>query len=452
MSAVSQRAARPSRSIELPYAAQFATAREALPGHDLAWVISERDAAIARFSELGLPSQKVEDWKYSNLTPLAKTDFTEPNRKAIDAARDEVAKRFPKESAAGRLVFVNGMLDGPLSVLDELPAGVRVLGLADAMAGDGDLLKSQLDAVPVLNGHALAALNAAFMADGCLIILEPNAELALELLFVAAPDVGAVAYHPRISIAAGAGSKLALGEQHTALGEFEYWSNPVTAISLGEAARVRHYKLQEESGRAWQTALTKARISAGAAYESFSVATGGRYARNEIEIVLEGAGASCELGGGFLLAGEQQIDNRLQVDHAAPECTSRQTYKGVLDESAHGVFQGKTVVHRDAQKSDGNQLSRALLLSPNAIMDAKPELEIYADDVKCSHGATVGELDGEQLFYLRARGIDEASARSLLIVAFLEEHLRSVNDEAARAWLQGAVSRWLAQHLSVGEG
>ena len=219
--AVSPQAARPSRSIELPYAAQFAAAREELPGHDLSWVTSERDAAIARFSELGLPSQRVEDWKYSNLTPLANTDFTAPDRKAAEAARAEVAERFPKESAAGRLVFINGMLDGPLSALEELPAGVRVLGLADAMADEGDLLKSQLEAVPTLTGHALAALTAAFMADGCLIILEPDTELALELLFVAAPDVGAVAYHPRISIAAGAGSTLALGEQHTALGDLE---------------------------------------------------------------------------------------------------------------------------------------------------------------------------------------------------------------------------------------
>jgi len=435
----------------LPYAAQFAAARTNLPGYDLAWINSQRDAAIARFSELGLPSQKVEDWKYSNLSPLAKTEFTGADRKAAEAARDEVARRFPKESAAGRLVFINGILDGPLSAFENLPDGVRVLGLAEAMVGEGDLLKAQLGVVSAFNGHALAALNAAFMADGCLIVLEPDAELALELLFVAAPDAGAVAYHPRITIAAGAGSRLTLGEQHTALGDPEYWSNPVTVMTLGEAAQLRHYKLQEESGRAWQTSLTKARLAAGATYENFVVATGGRYMRNEIEVMLEGSGASCDLGGGFLLAEKQQVDNRLQVDHAAPEGTSRQTYKGILDGHAHGVFQGKTVVHRDAQKTDGNQLSRALLLSPDAIMDAKPELEIYADDVKCSHGATVGELDGEQMFYLRARGIGEAAARSLLIAAFMEEHLQSISDEAAREWLHGAVSRWLVQHLSLGE-
>ena len=270
--------------------------------------------------------------------------------------------------------------------------------------------------------------------------------MALELLFVAAPDVGAVAYHPHISIAAGAGSRLNLGEQHASLGDLEYWSNPVTSMRLGEAAQVRHYKLQEESGRAWQTSLTKARLAADATYENFVVTTGGRYARNEIEVALEGTGASCELGGSFLLSGEQQVDNRLQVDHIAPNGTSRQTYKGVLDEHSHGVFQGKTIVHRDAQKSDGNQLSRALLLSPDAIMDAKPELEIYADDVKCSHGATVGELDDEQMFYLRARGIDEATARGLLVSAFLNEHLNLVSDSSARNLLAAAVSEWLQQH------
>jgi len=450
--AILPRTSRAGRSIDLPYAAKFAASRTDLPGGDLPWLTSGRDAAMARFLELGLPSQKAEDWKYSNLSPLAKSDFTGPNQKAADAARDEVAQRFPKEGAAGRLVFINGMLDDSLSVLDNLPTGVRVIGLADAITGESDLLKGEMDAMPVLNGHALAALNAAFMADGCLIILEPEAELALELLFVAAPDICAVAYHPHISITAGAGSRLALGEQHVSLGDIEYWSNSVTAMRLGEAAQVRHYKLQEESGRAWQTALTKARLAAGATYENFIVTTGGRYARNEIEIVLEGAGAFCELGGSFLLTGEQQVDNRLQVDHIAANCTSRQTYKGVLDERSHGVFQGKTIVHRDAQKSDGNQLSRALLLSPDAIMDAKPELEIYADDVKCSHGATVGELDGEQMFYLRARGIDEASARSLLIAAFMEEHLQSITDDAARDWLRGAVSAWLAQCLPGGEG
>ena len=406
MGAVSPRTARASRSIDLPYATKFAAARADLPGRDLPWLTSGRDAAMARFSELGLPSQKVEEWKYSNLSPLAKTDFTGPDRKAADSARDEVAQRFPKESAAGRLVFINGMLDGPLSELENLPTGVRVIGLADAIIDESDLLKAELDTVPALNGHALAALNAAFMADGCLIILEPEAELALELLFVAAPDVGAVAYHPHISIAAGAGSRLNLGEQHASLGDLEYWSNPVTSMRLGEAAQVRHYKLQEESGRAWQTSLTKARLAADATYENFVVTTGGRYARNEIEVALEGTGASCELGGSFLLSGEQQVDTRLQVDHIAPNGTSRQTYKGVLDEH----------------------------------------------DVKCSHGATVGELDGEQMFYLRARGIDEASARSLLIAAFMEEHLQSITGDAARDWLRGAVSGWLALRLSGGAG
>ena len=443
MNTSSPLSADPGRSIALPYAARFAVAD--LPGGDLPWLADGRDAAMARFAELGLPGQKVEEWKYSNLKPLAKTEFTDPDRMAIEAVHDGIARRFAKESAAVRLVFVNGMMDRISTEMDELPAGVRVLGLADAIAQEGDLLKSHLHAFPEQNGHALAVLNAALMADGCVVILEPDAELALELLFVAAPDGGAPAYHPRISILLGTDSRLSLGEQHVSLGSHEYWSNPVTDIRLGESARMLHYRLQEESSLAWQTALTQVRAAFGASYENFLIATGGRYARNEIEVALEGEGASCDLGGGFMLAGDQQIDNRLSVDHAAPNCVSRQSYKGVLDEFAHGVFQGKTLVRRDAQKTDGNQLSRALLLSPDAVMDAKPELEIYADDVKCSHGATVGELDNEQLFYLRARGIDEAAARGLLIAAFLEEHVQSVSDEAAREWLTSAVTGWLAR-------
>jgi Fe-S cluster assembly protein SufD len=443
MSALLPQAAGPGRSIAPSYAA---AARGALPGGDLPWLVADRDAAMARFAELGLPGQKVEEWKYSNLAPLAETEFTAPDPAAAASARAEIAERFPREDgAAARLVFVNGMFDGSLSVLGDTPAGVRVAGVAEAMARDGDLLEAALGSGASSPDHALAVLNTALMADGCVIAVDPGAEYALDLLFIAAPDAGAPAYHPRLAIAVGAGGQLSLRERHAALGGFAYWSNPVCDIRLAERARMRHYKLQEESALAWQTALVSARVSRGGAYENFTVATGGRYTRNEVAVALEGERASCELGGGFLLSGEQHVDNRLRVDHKSPEGVSRQSYKGVLDERAHGVFQGKTVVHRDAQKSDGNQMSRALLLSPDAVMDAKPELEIYADDVKCGHGATVGELDGEQMFYLRARGIGEAAARRLLIAAFMEEHVQAVSDEAARDWLAGAVHDWLAR-------
>ena len=443
MTAVSS-VARPGRSIALPYAASFDALRADLPGGNLPWLSAARSTAIEHFIDLGLPSQKVEEWKYSNLSALAKTEFTGPAQTDADAARAEVVARFAKQDARqSRLVFINGMLDKALSDRIDPSDGVRVLGLAEAMAGDGDFLKQHLAAAPPLNGQALASLNSAFMSDGCIVTLNADAELALELLFVAVPSAGVPAYHPRISIAAGANSRAVIQERHVALGASDYWSNPVTAINLDRGARVRHYKLQDEGEGAWQTALTKAHLADAAVYENFIVSAGGRFARNEIEVALEGAGASCTLGGSFMLAGSQQVDNRLFVDHAAPDCTSRQIYKGVLDEKAHGVFQAKTLVRRDAQKSDGHQLSRALMLSPDAVMDAKPELEIYADDVKCSHGATVGELDDEQMFYLRARGIDEATARGLLIAAFLNEHLDLVSDEPAREMFAAAVSEWL---------
>jgi Fe-S cluster assembly protein SufD len=438
---------RPGRSIVLPYAANFAALQDDLPGGNLPWLAADRSAAIARFTALGLPSQKIEAWKYSNLTPLAKTDFVAPERSIADAVRTQIGTDFAKLNAQHqRLVFINGILDKTLSDRADPADGVRVLGLADAMAEDGDFLKAQLSGAPSFNSNALAELNSAFMADGCIILLQPDAEATLELLFVAVAGEGSPAYHPRLLIAAGADSCAMIQERHVALGDGEYWSNPVCSINLDRGAHLQHYKLQQESPAAWQTALTKARLAETANYENFTISTGSRLARNEIEVVLEGANASCTLGGSFMLSGSQQVDNRLFVDHAAPDCTSRQVYKGVLDERAHGVFQAKTLVQRDAQKSDGHQLSRALMLSSDAIMDAKPELEIYADDVKCSHGATVGELDDEQMFYLRARGIDEVTARGLLISAFLNEHLNLVSDSSARNLLATAVSEWLQQH------
>lgn len=443
MNAVSPLTTNPSCSISFPYAAQVSLAN--LPGGDLSWLVDGRSRAMAGFVELGLPSQKVEEWRYSNLSPLANTDFTAPELTAADLVRAEINERFGEMKSMARLVFVNGWLDGASSELTNLPVGVRVLGLADAIAEESDLLKTHFCDSLEQYDHALALLNSALTADGCLVILEQEVELELELLFIATPDGGTPAYHPRISILVGAGSRLSLREQHATLSSHVYWSNSVTNIKLDENARMCHYRLQEESGHSWLTSWTKVRAARGAFYDNFIVATGGRYSRNEIEVALEGEGAGCDLSGGFMLMGEQKIDNRLRVDHAAPNCISRQSYKGVLDERAHGVFQAKTVVRRDAQRTDGNQLSRALLLSPEAVMDAKPELEIYADDVKCSHGATVGELDVEQLFYLRARGIDEASARNLLIAAFLEEHVQSITEEAACEWLASAVTGWIAR-------
>lgn len=440
-------------SIASSFAANFEALSADLPGGDVPWLSAERAMAMARFAELGLPSQKIEEWKYSNLSPLAKTDFSAPSQNNAQTTRGEITTRFAAENPQRHLlVFINGMLDGALSNRVDPGDGVRIWSLAEALAEDADLLKAHFADTPPANGHALAALNSALLADGCVVALQPNAETELELLFVAAPADGTPAYHPRLSIAAGENSRALIHERHVALGESEYWSNPVTAITLAKGAHLHHYRIQEESPRAWQTALTNVRLADQANYENFTVSSGGRYSRNEIEVALEGEGASCRLGGSFMLADEQQVDNRLLVDHAAPGCTSRQVYKGVLDERAHGVFQAKTIVRRDAQKSDGHQLSRALMLSPGAVMDAKPELEIYADDVKCSHGATVGELDDEQMFYLRSRGIDHDTARGLLIAAFMNEHLVMVSDEAARETLTGSVSRWLAARGLEGGG
>ena len=297
------------------------------------------------------------------------------------------------------------------------------------------------------NGDPLAAFNAAFAADGCIVETAPGASIdaPLRLRFAARPGGGPLAWHPRVMVRLGAGSRLTLVECHEgpAAAGAATWSNPLADIRIGADAALSHVKLQIESEAAYHTALTRAALAAGGRYESHLLALGARLARHEIHVRFDGEGAECRLGGGTMARGSQHVDNTTVIDHRVPACTSRQVYKGALDDSARGVFQGRIVVHRDAQKSDGHQLNRTLLLSPRAEIDTKPELEIYADDVKCSHGATAGEPEDDQLFYLRSRGLDLRSARALIVEGFMGELVAEVGHEPVREALAAQVAAWI---------
>jgi Fe-S cluster assembly protein SufD len=232
-------------------------------------------------------------------------------------------------------------------------------------------------------------------------------------------------------------------ERHTGPAERAYWSNPVTELILDEGASVEHYRFHDEPAEAFHVGVSAARLGPGARYDSLVAATGGALSRHEVHVALEGERAECRLVGGYLMRGTQHVDNTTEIVHAVPHTTSREIYKGVLDEQARGVFQGRIVVRPDAQKTDGHQLNRTLLLSDRAEMDTKPELEIHADDVKCSHGATTGELDDGALFYMRARGLSEAAARRLLTEAFFGELIEAVAHPAAKSGIEERVTRWL---------
>jgi len=396
------------------------------------------EAAMADGGPTTLPSTQNETWKFTNLKGLANTAFEGAEPVQLNAA--DIAALAPFDGDTYRLIIVNGRLVAALG--DEL-SDVPGISISTITAGDGGVTGSDGQLLP------LAAMNQALPGDHLKIHLASKVRLErpLRIVFIATPGDAPVAWHPRLTIELDDGAEATVIEQHVATGEGRYWSNLVVSASLQQDAVLRHYRLQTEGAGAWHTASTLAELEERATYDNFVLSTGAALARNEIHMALRGEGAVGHLNGGYLLDGEQHGDTTSIIDHLAPGCASRESYRGVLDGKSRGVFQGKVIVARHAQKSDGEQMSRTLLLSRDAEVNAKPELEIYADDVKCSHGATVGELEDEQLFYLRARGISLDSARNLLIDGFMSEQLELVGDEHVRAAMETTVRRWLAARL-----
>ena len=415
------------------------------------WLQQLRHVGAEQFRARGLPTVRVEAWKYTNLNPLRGQGFALAANADAPIDRGFLPSLVIGKRPPYRLVFVNGAYRSDLSTLSELPAGARLMSLAEAVKRTPDLLRGKLGRIARGDASGTVALNTAFLQDGYVLHLAPGITIddPIEIVFVGAGGTGAPpVYYPRSLVIAEAGSRVTLVEYHVgydgAVGQGGvYFSNAVTEVEAAEGAIVRHCKVQDESLSAFHLATTHAHLGRDARYDNFSFALGGRLSRNELHVILAAQGADCRLNGAYLMHKEQHVDTTLVVDHAAPNTTSRQLYKGVLDDKARGVFQGKIIVRPAAQKSDGQQLSRALLLSNQSEINTKPELEILADDVKCSHGATAGELDESALFYLRARGIPEDQARRLLIEAFLNEVIDGMALSALRMPLEQSVARWM---------
>ena len=439
--------------MDFSLAGPFDEAAPRLPGADLAWLDALRSQGIEAFRANGLPNRKVEAWRYTSVSALEKQSFAplaEPV--PLDALPEGAALAI---DGARRIVFVNGRLRADLSDLGDLPEGVEASSLAEALGGkDGDLEELIAPASKERDG-ALAALNDAFMEDGLVLRIAAGASVdaPIHLISVGMPVEGqAVAFHPRNLVVAAKGSRATLIESHIGVGEGSYFSNSVTDIRVEKGATLTHAKLQDEGPKAFHVALGRVRIGDEAVYDNFVLHRGAELARNEIHAAINGSGAECRLNGAYLGADRQHIDNTTVIEHKAPGSRSSEVFKGALDGRARGVFQGRIVVHRDAQQTDGHQLNKTLLLDRNAEMDAKPELVIYADDVKCSHGATIGELDETALFYLRTRGIDEAAARDILVSAFLNEAVEELRDPALADAFRARIEGWVdARHKSEGE-
>ena len=423
----------------------YASLEGALPGADLPWMRRLREAGLSRFRADGLPTPKWENWKYTNLRDLEKVAYR-PSRTEGGTARFDRVPALLANPDIPRMVFVDGNFRAELSDIADLPEGVTLLPLSDAVANRADLLEKRL-AADDDGGRPLKALNTALMADGLVLQLPRGTVMdrPIEAVFVGGLSDAPVAYHPRLVLSLEDNADAALLETHVGLGDGCYLSNGVTQIRLGQGARLRHVKFQNESREAFHLAGLHIEQRRDSRYEGFGLSLGGRLSRNEAAVKILGSGAECRLGGSYLMRDNQHCDNTTVIEHKAPRTGCREVFKGVLDDKARAVFQGKIVVHRDAQQTDGHQLSKALLLSNRAEIDAKPELEIYADDVKCSHGATTGDLDGSALFYLRTRGIPEKVARGLLVESFLAEALEEVGDEAVRNVLSGHVKEWLEE-------
>ncbi len=393
-----------------------------------------REAAAELFRRLGLPGtssgRREEAWKYTNLRPLAESAFHEPLTLRADG---QTLERVPRLAPA-RLVFIDGRYRPDLSD----PAAGMAAGVSFATFAEqpefGTLARPERD--------PQVALNTMLAEDGAVIAVPDNTDGGIvQVLSLASDAPGhATASHPRHSVRLGRGARLTLVE--TVLGDGVYLHNAVAEVHVGQGAALSHVRLQDESRAAFHLCTTYAEIAEGGSYDSFVLSLGGRVARAETHARLAGPDGAVHLSGAQLLTGTQLADVTTVVRHDAPRCASRQTVRNVLAGRSRGVFQGRIEVARGAQKTDGYQMSRALLLSPDAEIDTKPELEIFADDVKCSHGASVGELDAEQLFYLRSRGVPEPTARAMLVRAFLAEALESVANDTTRAALESAVERW----------
>lgn len=395
-----------------------------------------RAAARARFAQTGLPTGKNESWRFTSLKALSKLTLT---AQAPDAVSIDALPAIPlaQDRPRARLVLVNGRYRADLSDLKAL-ADLKTLegGAAGPLAAAPPTVLQALTAQDAQALEPLAALNAAGGLDGAYVAVPAGVTVAalIEIVHVAVNSEGAAPLsQPRLAIALAEGAAATIVEHHVGVGVGAAVVNAAADIHLAAGARLRHYVAQRAAESALHFSAAAVTVAEGADYESFALNLGAKLSRHEISLRLAGEGASCVLDGAYIVDGDRHTDTTTRIDHLSPGATSREVYKGVVDDAAQAVFQGKIVVHRDAQRTDGHQLNRALLLSDRAGVDAKPELEIYADDVKCSHGCTVGELDDAALFFLRARGIPKEEARALLIAAFLQEAVDDIADEDVRA-------------------
>jgi Fe-S cluster assembly protein SufD len=425
------------------YLESFTEFSKRAAGQKLPWLRKLRDEAFARFCATGFPTTHDEDWRFTNVAEIARTQFALAARTA--QLSDSDLTQWRMESAAAQLVFVDGQFVRELSRFGNMPAGVTVSGLKEGIAKNAKALEAHLGRYLDIQRDPFSALNTAYAEDGALVQVGRGISLdgPIHLLFVSTAAEAPRMVYPRNLLIFEQESQATVMEEYVSLGGGTILCNTATELIAGESSNVSHYMIEREDREAFNVSILRIQQERSANVASHSLLLGGGLVRNNVHPVLAGEGGECLINGLFVGEGRQHLDNYMHVEHASPHCSSRQFYNGILDGRSHGVFHGRIVVHKDAQKTDAKQTNRNLLLSDDAQIDTKPQLEIYADDVKCTHGATIGQIEESALFYLRSRGIDEISARRLLLMAFAGECLERMKPGAARAHAE----RLIHEHL-----
>jgi Fe-S cluster assembly protein SufD len=418
-----------------PWAAEFERFQRELPAGEPAMLQALRRQGIERFTALGFPTLRQEAWRLTNVNPIARGTFVRPAVSRLDAAEPDLEQTKPWDfAAAARLVFVDGRFAPGLSHRDGLPEGILAGSLAEILERTPGEIEPWLGRMARTDVNPFVALNTAFLRDGAVVKVARGVVLEepIHLLFLSSvgEDGKATVSFPRNLIVAGEASQVTVVETYAGTGA--YFTCPVTELVSGPGAVVDHYKVQRESREAFHVATFQVLAERNSAPSSHSISIGGGLVRNDVNAVLQGEGIDCILNGLYLAEGRQHVDNHMRVEHAAAHCSSHELYKGVLDGKARAVFDGLIYVHKGAQKTDAKQSNRNLLLSPDAIANSNPRLEIFADDVKCTHGSTVGQLDDDAVFYLRSRGIGMEAARSLLTYAFASDVVGRIKVDAVR--------------------
>ncbi|MDQ3711962.1 MAG: Fe-S cluster assembly protein SufD [Acidobacteriota bacterium] len=430
---------------ETNYGAAF---RESFAREEITWLKILRENAFEFFTENGFPTVKNEEWKYTNVAPIGREIFEIGNDKAIDA--EKIGELFSKTENENRVVFVNNKLNQELTNISDLPDSAKILNLNEAIRNEifSPIVRENLGKSIDAETNGFTALNTAFIEEGVFIFVPKNTKIETPIHLIFITDENTASF-PRVFLIAERGSEAILIESYLRTAEMKYLTDSVIEIVLEDDAKLKHLRVQRESHGAFHVGTTAVNLNRASVYDSTNITLGAKLSRHDVRVKFNAEGAECFVDGLYMVGGEQHADTHSVIDHALPNCLSHQTYKGIVDGKARAVFNGKVFVRENASGTDARQSNKNLLLSNDARVDTKPQLEIFNDDVKCAHGATVGQLEEEELFYLLSRGLNEQLARNLLTYGFAEEIINKIEIESIKKQLDEAVLNRLNANLEI---